>query len=234
MLFQWFIPSQGISSEKKIITFSIAKSLLSKKIYGNKAKTFYCGCQYQRKSIVRKSCKIFTKKFKKRGKRLEWEHVVPAHAFGQSFKEWRNSKKLCPGKKSPRKCAGKLNRLYKEMEGNIHNLVPAVGAINALRSNYSFSELDEGSSELLCASGFYKKKNKVMPGKSQKGDIARIYLYMDQKYPGRGVISRKNKKLFDAWDKVDPVSKEECQLSKIKGEVFGERNMLVESRCKGI
>ena len=29
---------------------------------------------------------------------------------------------------------------------------------------------------------------------------------MDWAYPGRGIISKKNKKLFDAWDKADPVN----------------------------
>jgi deoxyribonuclease-1 len=231
-LLQLFSVYSTENPPKKIISFSKAKTLLSKKVYGNKGKTFYCGCSYQKKSVVGKSCKITTKKYRKRQKRLEWEHVVPAHAFGQSFKEWRESKRFCPKGKSPRKCAGKKNLLFKEMEGNLHNLVPAVGAINALRSNYSFTELNLSKSENLCNRGFNLLNRKVTPANDIKGDIARIYFYMANKYPGRGIISKKNQKMFDSWSNSDPVSPEECRLSMLKSALQGDQNLFVESKCK--
>jgi deoxyribonuclease I len=46
---------------------------------------------------------------------------------------------------------------------------------------------------------------KVEPRPDIRGDIARTYFYMDAAYPGRGVISEKNRKLFEAWDREDPV-----------------------------
>ena len=57
---------------------------------------------------------------------------------------------------------------------------------------------------------------------------------MDQVYPGRGVISRKNKKLFHTWDKLDPVTIEECVLYKRKKEVQKSENQIMLSRCKKI
>ena len=34
---------------------------------------------------------------------------------------------------------------------------------------------------------------------------------MDDAYPGHGVISKKNEKLFQAWDKEDPADAWECE-----------------------
>ena len=209
------------------ISFGQAKQVLREKVYAHKDKTFYCLCEYQARSIDLKSCQVKTKKYKKRKARLEWEHIVPAHAFGQSFQAWREHKKVCGAKsKSPRKCARKSDKLFSQMEGDPHNLVPAVGSVNALRSNYSFAEFSGG--EELCT-GFFLQDRKVMPPQSVKGDIARIYFYMDLIYPGRGVISGKNKKLFEAWNKLDPVDSIECErYLKIKQETKIENPVLLK------
>jgi deoxyribonuclease-1 len=46
---------------------------------------------------------------------------------------------------------------------------------------------------------------KIEPRPEAKGEIARTYMYMERAYPGHGIISNKNEKLFQAWDKADPV-----------------------------
>ncbi len=216
----------------KDLNFGRAKTILRKNIYGPKGLTFYCNCEYQKKRIKKQSCKLKTKKFKKRQGRLEWEHVVPAHAFGKSFKEWREHKQVCPKQKSPRKCAQKKNPLFAQMEGNLFNLVPAVGAINALRRNYSFTQLKDLKNE-ICAGGMMLNKRKVSPPIGRRGDIARIYMYMNKKYPGRGIISKKNQKLFEAWDKIDPVDRRECELNRLKGIYQKDQNQFVIKNCKG-
>jgi deoxyribonuclease-1 len=229
----FFTSFQAVSAELNIqlINFGKAKSILKNKVYGHKNSTFYCKCAYQKKSIKLGTCKILTKKYKKRKTRLEWEHVVPAHAFGQSFSEWRDAKKKCPSIKSRRKCAAQKSQLFKEMEGDMHNIVPAVGAANALRSNYSFIDDSTGLDE-ICKSRFWVGKRKVSVHNDIKGDIARIYFYMDQKYPGRGIISNKNKKLYKLWNILDPVSSQECIISKKKSLLQGSKNHFVEDFCK--
>ena len=72
---------------------------------------------------------------------------------------------------------------------------------------------------------------KAEPPENIRGDIARIYFYMDDAYPGRGIISGKNRKLFEAWDKQDPVDAWECEREKrIKG-VQGNVNRFVKNSC---
>jgi deoxyribonuclease-1 len=222
----------------KVASFGSAKSELAK-VYGNKSKTFYCNCDYQKKSIILKGCNLKLKRYKKRSKRLEWEHIVPAHAFGQSFKEWRDSKTICGVKKSKsgkikkvsgRKCASKKNKLFRLMEADIYNLVPAIGSINAMRSNYSMAEISEKKE--LCSTDLRIAKRKIMPPTSRRGDVARIYMYMHQEYPGRGIISKKNESLFKKWDNEDPISPEECTIYLKKKAIQGNLNLILESQCQ--
>ena len=55
---------------------------------------------------------------------------------------------------------------------------------------------------------------------------------MDSVYPDRGIISKKNRKLFDAWNKSDPVDELECErarrIERKQGnriEIFLEKNL---------
>ena len=84
------------------------------------------------------------------------------------------------------------------MQSDMHNLVPAIGELNGLRSNYSFAMLPGeerrfGDCDMEIADG------KAEPPPTVRGDIARSYFYMDAAYPGRGVVSGKNRKLFEAF-----------------------------------
>ena len=54
---------------------------------------------------------------------------------------------------------------------------------------------------------------------------------MDSVYPDRGIISKKNKKLFESWNKSDPVDDWECERSKRIERIQGNRNEVVMGRC---
>ncbi len=62
-------------------------------------------------------------------------------------------------------------------------------------------------------------------------NIARIYRYMNAAYPGCGIISNKNRKLFDGWDKMDEVDAWECQRAKRVENIQGNENTFVKSEC---
>jgi deoxyribonuclease-1 len=237
LLFVIYNTGSTYAQNTKIKNFGIAKSAL-RSVYGNKNLTFYCQCEYQ-KNTIKKSCKLNLKKFRKRQKRLEWEHVVPAHAFGQSFLEWRQSRDYCSPKRnskgklkkiSNRKCVRKKNKLFRYMEADIYNLVPSIGAVNAIRSNFSMANILKGKE--LCPNGLIKLKRKVMPPKNKRGDVARIYQYMDLVYPSRGIVSKKNKKLFTKWALEDPVSRNECNIYKEKKKKQLNVNPVLEKICQ--
>jgi len=116
------------------------------------------------------------------------------------------------------------------MECDMYNLVPAVGEINSLRSNYSFAivpvkEKQFGKCDVKISN------RKIEPPDEVKGDIARIYFYMDNAYPNRGIVSTKNKRLFQAWDKKDPVDNWECERSKRIERIQGNSNQYVKRAC---
>jgi len=54
---------------------------------------------------------------------------------------------------------------------------------------------------------------------------------MDYVYPGRGIISKKNWKLFESWHRSDPVDDWECKRAKRIERIQGNRNEIVLSKC---
>jgi deoxyribonuclease-1 len=194
---------------------------------------FYCGCTFKGHDVDTESCgyvplREVTKKGKKnkRAYQIEWEHVVPAHSFGQSFERWNAKEKFPECKKlSRRKCAA-LDKEFARMEADLYNLMPAIGEINQMRSNYTMAEIP-GESRRFGKCDIEIEDRKIEPRDEIRGDVARIYLYMDWAYPNHGIISEKNRKLFAAWDKMDPPCEEEKQRARKIMEVQGNCNPFI-------
>jgi len=225
--------SQSFSQNTQITSFSKSKKLLLK-LYKDNPVTLYSGCSYKGKKPNLSSCGYIPKKNNKRANRIEWEHVVPAHAFGKSFLEWRNGHPKCVNKKGKRfkgrKCAEKMNKEYRRMQADMFNLYPAIGEVNGRRSNYSMSII-EGEEREFGKCDVEIKSRKVEPREKIRGEIARTYLYMDSVYPGRGIISKKNRKLFESWNQSDPADEWECERAKRIERIQGNRNDVVMGRC---
>ena len=216
-----------------ITSFSKSKKLLLK-VYKDNPVTLYCGCSFKGKKPILSSCGYVPSKDSKRANRIEWEHVVPAHAFGKSFSEWRDGHPKCVkknGKKfKGRKCAEKVNEEYKRMQADMYNLYPAIGEVNARRSNYSMSII-EGENREFGKCDVEISDGIIEPGEEIRGEIARTYLYMDSAYPDRGIISKKNRKLFNACNKSDPVDEWECERAKRIEKIQGNMNEVVMRDC---
>ena len=171
-------------------SFSKSKRLLAKEIYSDHKTSFYCGCDYSLKPKPKKpnkkqltpdwkSCDYTPRKQAKRASRIEWEHVMPAHHFGQHMQCWRDGgRKAC--KKDP---------TFKKMEADMYNLVPAVGEVNGDRSNFKFGMIDgEKRAYGQCDVEIDFKARKAEPKPSIRGDIARIYFYMSDRYKCSGQV----------------------------------------------
>jgi deoxyribonuclease I len=189
--------SNSLASEFK--SFSSAKKYLSKQV-NTETKTIYCGCSIkkQRKKLIPDpaSCDYvprneFTKKGKvnARAKRIEWEHIVPAWEFGHQLQCWQNG---------GRKNCKKVNKQFKKMEADINNLAPAVGEINADRSNYRFGMIEgEKRAYGACDVEIDFKQRVIEPPPESRKKIAETYYYMKKTYGLK--ISKKQQKLFNAW-----------------------------------
>ncbi|MBQ0784034.1 MAG: endonuclease [Amphritea sp.] len=195
-------------------SFSKSKRIL-KELYQTNPVSFYCGCDYRTegKKLVPQwdSCGYTPRKNANRAGRIEWEHVVPAWAFGHQRQCWQNG-----GRKACKKDPG-----FRSMEADLHNLVPAIGEVNGDRSNYSFSQL-EGEPRVYgrCDMEVDFKRRKVEPPLERLGYIARTYFYMRDQYGLK--ISSKQEKLFAVWNIQDPVDHWELERNSLISEVQGK------------
>lgn len=182
-------------------SFNHAKTLL-KQMYRDERTTFYCGCSYnEHHEVDLGSCGYKVRKNATRAKRIEWEHVVPASYFGRLLPCWGDG---------GRKNCQRNSTLFNKFEGDLHNLVPEVGELNADRSNHPYG-IAHNKKPVYGSCEFYvdELNNIAEPKDSRKGDVARIWLYMADKYdmalPGH------MKDMFQAWNKADPVTLEELK-----------------------
>lgn len=217
-----------------IQSFNKAEKLLEKRVYNQLPKiTIYCLAKFDKNNIIDANG-FRSGKYKKRAGRVEWEHIVPAENFGRTFSEWRTGHPECVTRKGKafkgRNCASKINNEYRYMQADMYNLYPAIGAVNALRSNYRYSMLI-GDSLGDCAMVINSKERKAMPPTNARGIVARVNLYFEQAYP-RYRLSKAQKKLFSVWDRQFPVTKTECKRNKFIEAIQGNTNEIMKSRCK--
>ena len=217
-------------------SFSNSKKILERDVYRDQRITFYCGCPYDNRKNVQVCPNYTPVSGSKRSTRVEWEHIVPAAHFGQSFKEWREGDPACVDNRGKpfkgRNCASKIAIPYRFMESDMYNLVPAVGEVNGLRSNYRFGMVAGNNFIDVCGMKIDKESRTVEPPEQIRGFIARTYKYMDQAYPGHGIIGKSNQKLFDAWDKQHPVDKWECERCRRIEKIQGNENAVVKEQCR--
>ena len=204
-------------------------------LYQGMESTFYCGCSFTGKLVDHHSCGFKPIHEDERSYRIEWEHVVPASDFGRSFKAWREGHPDCVNAKGKkfrgRRCARKVSDEFNLMESDLYNLVPAIGEVNNRRANLPMGLIGEKGLSF----GHCKTKisaTVVEPRDEVKGFIARTYQYMNHAYPGHGIISRKNKKLFEAWDRSYPPSQLEVKRAKRIAIIQGNLNPFIEQKSK--
>lgn len=211
------------------ITFSKAKKHLVKLYQANpQTQTFYCGCDikwkgrkgspdddscgYEPRNVVTKSGKVNA-----RAKRIEWEHVMPAYWFGNQLQCWQDG-----GRKACRR-----NKQFQSMEGDLHNLRPAIGEINADRSNFRFSIIPgERRNYGQCNFEVDFKARKSEPPPRVRGDIARTYFYMADRYQLN--LSRSEERLLTIWDKSDPADNWEKKRNSLIKAIQGNGNRFID------
>ena len=238
MIFTFFLTTACFAQPTE---FRKSKKILAKIYKQVETKTFYCDCNYKGKTVDKASCgykgklkKSGVEYYAKRSKKIEWEHVFPVSKAIGAFEECRGkghiNKKTGKRKNLSRKKCLKASARFRALEADLFNLVPAVGSLNAVRSSLSYAEI-AGELREWRKCDFEKVGRKVEPQDSVKGDIARIYFYLEKQYPFVGVISRKNRKLFDAWNKMDPVDDKERRINCLKAKYQGHSNPFV-GECK--
>ncbi len=175
----------AFAGNNQIDSFAKAKKYLGQ-IYSDHRVTIYCNADFDSKKRVNQPRGFVANKYKKRAAKIEWEHVVPAENFGRTFSEWRDGDPRCVKKDGNsfkgRNCASKVNLEYRYMQADMYNLYPAIGAVNASRSNYNFTMLPATNSS-FGSCDMRIDSRKVQPPEDARGRIARTYKYMQFSYP---------------------------------------------------
>lgn len=209
-------------------TFEQAKLLLRQHVYYDRERSelgdFYCGCKwsfYKRNASGGKtdlgSCGYQVRAQPQRAERIEWEHIMPAHSFGQQRQCWQNG-----GRKN---CVAN-DPVFAKMEADMHNLTVAVGEVNADRSNFRFSPLPNTPKQHgQCDVKIDFKQRAAEPRDEVKGMVARTYFYMHDRYKLR--MSDQQERLFMAWDRQFPVSEWERERSRRIAKYMGHENPFV-------
>jgi len=220
------IEPEIFSAKSEKYSFARSKRILATKIYRLHQKTFYGGCDYEIKGKrlvpIADSCGFQYRKNPKRANRIEWEHIVPAWYFGHNLKCW---------KKGGRKECRETNAKFKQMEADMHNLVPAIGEINGDRSNYPYGNI-RGEKRVYGKVDMEIEASKRLaePKRSILGDIARIYFYMHDKY--NMYISPEDAKKLIKWNNQDPVSRWEKKKNLLVKDIQGDNNEYVSNYRK--
>jgi len=145
--------------------------------------------------------------------RIEWEHIVPADWIATGFGCQDKTRAQC------REIDG-----FKKAEGDLFNLVPAVGELNGDRSNKLY-DIIPGEEREYGMCDFEVSGSKAEPMESIRGDIARIWLYMIDKYGLK--MSPDYVSLMEEWSDDDPVSKAEKIRHDLIANKMGGKNKFV-------
>ncbi|PCC97375.1 deoxyribonuclease I [Halopseudomonas pelagia] len=220
------------------LTFDQAKTELRRQVFHdqNTAGDLYCGCnwQWQGRSGGRMdlaACGYKIRAQEVRAERLEWEHVMPAWAFGHQRQCWQQG---------GRKNCIRTDPVFRAMEADMHNLWPTVGEVNADRSNYNFGQLTSTPYRYgACTSRVDFKQRVAEPRNEAKGTVARIQFYMHDRYGLN--MSRQQQQLLMAWYGKYPVTEPERvrdqRIARVMGHsnpyVTGERTWSIGKRPSG-
>jgi deoxyribonuclease-1 len=219
-------------SRRVRLSFSTAKRRLAAEVYFDHHVDLYCGCEYDDDDRVdASSCGFEARSNEERGARIEWEHMVPAARFGQHRACWRGE--TCDGHRG-RECCSRSpasggDEEFRAMEGDMHNLAPAVGELNGDRSNRPYGIVDEEPREYgACDFEIDRDAGRdgvTEPAESIRGDVARAWLYMSAEWGMQ--LTAEELTLFEAWHESDPPDEWEIARNQRIARVQGNANLFV-------
>ncbi len=197
-------------------------------------KTFYCGCEFHDGKVNLDSCGYKVRKSETRAARIEAEHVVPASKMCGQTTAWTQGHPDCITGKGQRykgrQCAEKVIPVCDRALNDLRNLRPAIGEINGDRSDLDFGEIP-GEVRKYGTCDFETAEKIAEPADSIRGDIARIYLFMNITYPELQFLNEVEAGMFRQWSQDDPVSPEECKRNEEVAKLQGSPNTIVAELC---
>lgn len=195
--------------------------------------TFYCGCPYDKQGRIRYQSCDFIPKDNLKSKRISWEHVVPVSWYGRRLSCWQQP--LCADLKGKhyrgRQCCQKRSKAFRKMEADLHNLVPTIPDLNRARKNYVMTEIEndlklDNTRYQGCQLWIDDARQLFEPPNHTKGMVARIHLYITEKY--RIPLTKQDKIRYQRWNEQYPPTMWEKKRNQWIKERQGDSNPYVE------
>ncbi len=168
-------------------------------VYPNGGETLYCGRRFG----------------KRHGRNINVEHVFPMAWVANALK--------C-GK---RKTCRRNSREFNVIESDMHNMFPALAAINKRRGAFAFGELPGEPEKGKCDFEVDERKRLVEPRPAVRGEIARAMFYMSHRYGLK--LFRRQRELLLRWHREDPPSAEERRRNDVIQKLQGRRNPFIDT-----
>lgn len=188
--------------------------------------SLYCGCTLIYRDLKpagfdSRSCGFVYRRNPVRGSRIEWEHAMPAHYFGGALGCWQRG-----GRRECRKNPG-----FAYMEGDMHNLFPAVGELNADRGNFPFAPLP-GLHRMYgnCPMKVDFRRRLADPPDRARGPLARAYLYMSWRYALK--LAPDMERTYNLWNRRHPPTPWECRRNQEIARIQGNDNPFITKACR--
>ncbi len=221
----------GCTVEAQVPTFretKISMVEIFKKL--DHPKTIYCGCDIvfpKRGGFMPdlESCGYVIRSDAKRASHIEAEHIMPAWEFGRNRSCW---------KKGHRRYCQSSDEQYQIMETDLHNIYPAIGEVNADRSNFRYVETLFKKPNIRgygrCEMQINTHKKLASPPERARGIAARAYLYMSERY--NIPLSDNQRAQFEKWDRTYKPDTNECLRNLLIEIRQGNDNPYVSRACK--
>lgn len=206
---------------------------LIKKIHFDYKKTWLNGCDYtydlqscmDKTMVDTSTCSV-----QEQNQTVKWIQVVPDSFYGRN-RECMNEE-VCVSKYTGKnykgkRCCRQSDAEYRKMEADLFNLIPVVSAVAEKRTDQIFQEVKAPKYRV----GKVKMDDAfIEPPDNLKGDIARVYLYMNERY---GLdLTLDEKEAYYYWHKFDSVDQRECAIAKMIMKIQGSRNRWIQERCR--
>ena len=181
----------------------IASDIFWNMLYGDGGWTLYCGHQFNQPNISVD------------GKTLAIEHIYPtSRMFFIANCDSRNQ------------CYASKNKLFSEMEADLHNLYPIILELSNAFYDSDFGEI-EGEDWRIENCDYERKNGTIEPRTLAKGNIARAIFYMHTRY--NLPIKKETLDILKKWNHEDPPSRQE-QIRNSKIELIqGNRNPYIDN-----
>lgn len=202
-------------------------------IYADHRVTFFSGCAYQENMEVGQGCRAA----KASQQQVGWEYLVPVETYGKKLKAWTHGNPACKDENGRpyrgQACAAKVNNDFRRMESDLYNIVPEILEVKQLHRNYAIGAVPDGSF-IFSSAQMKLGDNQIEPADRIKGDVARIYLYMDATYPDAKILYPALKETMLKWSELDPVDAWECEKARRIAKTQGNENAFIEGPCAAL